>query len=1365
MKEKFHSQIVRSLVSHLTKKKNNMLFLKYYSNYDIPVEDYKDIKGVNFKLLYHKFEAYDMQGAYEPFMRWIRELYYELFSETMSVEEFVKECNVYYLQRIIFVSYINDGLCYRQEEPFPNEVEFEQEKLLEGIINIYNYISKKMPLVIVLDKLHLSCSSVLDLLAAFVNKSDSCNIAFECSINESYYLPVYMQNSWSELYRRIVTGNLTYDVESLNDDVEMNETFIFEADKIPNYLNKIRDMIYTLSFQQALYYIGIIHEKIIVDKAVDDIDIKAEVLNLYATIDVNTNNPEHALLICEDMKSIIKESDNLYYHYNCNYLLVMSQIYFKQRETAEKLVEECMAIAEKLKDKKLVMKTELAYHLAIGLWCDMLFSNIYYVEPTDAFLEEILENGYINSAIYLYGLCKERSPEIMKKIENGMQKPVYFGRSLKLAYDVGNTFAIVNMYNRKHVYAHSIGCYKYLAYITKEKEKYIHFDADDDIDYSQSSAYMCSQREEYEESHRYATSALSLIYNNMLKERYEQKLVFKTRKTNVMLSSVFLKKNNIQCIEDILHNLSVNCISAGDYQMASEYLLTMINIMESENCIRFTTGNISKIYTLAALCYYYMDVYYNCYLYEDKAERHMRHMLMTNRVSYPFWDDSLFFYRFVKGLLLKADNNLEQCEHEFELARKNMEPLYSSYFYIYPLFAIEQADLYRKQGREHDAIVCLEECIEYCKNEGLKDKCNMLYSALNKTEYVRKIYDFTLKGVTIEQILDAARYDNYEIQYSETQNDNAFINSWQEIMKKNVEYDTLVSNSMEIIKSVYNFDAALYIKVYDEDYRIEYNDTNINLNEEQVKTIINFLYVHQTAFITHRIDKNFDLYKKVINIFGYNHIVTLVCIPVIRESKLDTIFVTFQSMLENFNGNDKLLKEERLNAIQLSINQLVDTQKRLVTKLELESSLRREEQANEAKSTFLANMSHEIRTPMNTVVGLCEIVLRNDLSDEVRDNIEGILSASNNLLTIINDILDFSKIESGKMDIICSNYSLSDVISDLNNMFMLKVSEKNVKLSIEVDKDVPDNLYGDDKRLRQILINLLSNAVKFTSEGQIKLTISKEMEDDKTVLIVSVSDTGMGIKEDDLSKLFESFQRVDMQKNRNIEGTGLGLVICKTLLELMGGCIWADSEYGKGSVFTFRLPQTVVDEDIMCADVYDSTVKNKGLKSKKINITIPDANILVVDDNEMNLKVAHGLLQPYKMNIDLVNSGKKCLQAVALKEYDLILLDHMMPEMDGIETLKNLRNNPSFNTPVVALTANAISGASKMYIDNGFNDYLSKPIDLTLFEDILVRFLRDKIVANDEENADDNIVATIDYNFEGIDLNLGLHYCNNNVNV
>ncbi len=398
--------------------------------------------------------------------------------------------------------------------------------------------------------------------------------------------------------------------------------------------------------------------------------------------------------------------------------------------------------------------------------------------------------------------------------------------------------------------------------------------------------------------------------------------------------------------------------------------------------------------------------------------------------------------------------------------------------------------------------------------------------------------------------------------------------------------------------------------------------------------------------------------------------------------------------------------------------------------------------ANQAKSDFLANMSHEIRTPLNAILGMNEMIMR-EAKGTMKEYAYNVKSAGETLLAIINDILDFSKIESGKMEIIPVSYSLSSVLNDIYNMVSYKARQKGLEFNINVSPTIPDSLHGDEVRLRQILVNILNNAVKYTPKGSVTFTVQvgdNGISDESLELEFICQDTGLGIKEEDKKKLFSKFQRLDMKKNRNIEGTGLGLAITTSLVQMMKGTISVESTYGQGSTFTVRLPQRVEHYEPM--GDFKKRIEEflEQQETYQESFTAPEARILVVDDTEMNLIVVQSLLEKTQMQIDTCFSGMECLEAIKDTHYDIVFLDHMMPEMDGIETLKRakeLKGSKCKKTPFVALTANAVSGVREMFLANGFDDYISKPVDGKTLESVVQKFLpADKVLPVTKEEMD-----------------------------
>ncbi len=506
------------------------------------------------------------------------------------------------------------------------------------------------------------------------------------------------------------------------------------------------------------------------------------------------------------------------------------------------------------------------------------------------------------------------------------------------------------------------------------------------------------------------------------------------------------------------------------------------------------------------------------------------------------------------------------------------------------------------------------------------------------------------------------------------------------------------------------------------------------------------------------------LISSLIILFFCLVIASIMCFFTIRTitrpiNQLTTIASEYKN--GDFSHEIEIYDEEKMGILSSTLKSMASS---------LTEQIKNAEEANRAKSNFLANMSHEIRTPINAVLGMNEMILRESTEPEIRSYSENIKSAGTTLLNIINDILDFSKIEAGKLEITPVDYDLSTLLNDLVNMIHPRLEAKDLALNLDFDPNLPRNLFGDPIRIKQIITNILTNAAKYTEEGSItfKMSFEKpENDPDNIILLVSVKDTGTGIKPEDMKKLFSEFERIDEKRHRNIEGTGLGISITQSLLAMMGSALEVESTYGEGSDFHFALRQKFSgDETLGDFEVLRKPVGDANIVYRE-KFTAPGASILVVDDNPMNLIVFKNLVKQTLISTDTASSGDESLVMMQNKKYDIIFLDHMMPNKDGIATLHEMKqdtDNPNLNAPVICLTANAISGVRDEYIAEGFDDYLTKPINPETLEEMLIKYLPEELVEikKDDEKKSVSKNPSVSEKLSGlmdqdlIDVNVGI---------
>ena len=561
-------------------------------------------------------------------------------------------------------------------------------------------------------------------------------------------------------------------------------------------------------------------------------------------------------------------------------------------------------------------------------------------------------------------------------------------------------------------------------------------------------------------------------------------------------------------------------------------------------------------------------------------------------------------------------------------------------------------------------------------------------------------------------------------------------------------------------------------------------------------TILTCINISAYGIMLHEFTEVFTVFCAAVCLISFYHFLKATYLMV----GLVTIFMVYNLVWQG-EWRNSLVRDSSIAVIirifsvylvQFLLIMLIKRQHR--TQTMFEQKAREAETAARAKEDFLANMSHEIRTPMNAITGMVELALRNDtLPDQEKEYLYNIRAAGEELVSIIDDILDVTKISSGTLEITEEEYAITSLVHDVVNAVQVMLEEKQVALLVNVSPSIPSRLRGDDVRIKQVMMNLLSNAAKYTEKGTIHLAVESSPvsgENNMVELKVSVTDTGIGIAQEQLKDLFTKFKQADSSRNRAKGGSGLGLIISKRLVELMRGTIFAKSVLGKGSEFVFTVkqeiidarpcietdPQTVLQPVVKQEDRSVSRVNSRKKEDRQTTFTAPDAKILLVDDNKVNLKVAEGLLRPYKMHIETVDSGRQAIEMVRNRIYDLVFMDHMMPQMDGVEAtriIRSLEDERFRMIPIVALSANAVRGAREMFLEAGMNDFVPKPIEMRIMDRVLRKWLpNDKIISgrNDEEidtkeEATSGADDSLSWQMEGIDVTVGMKYSGDDENL
>ena len=555
-----------------------------------------------------------------------------------------------------------------------------------------------------------------------------------------------------------------------------------------------------------------------------------------------------------------------------------------------------------------------------------------------------------------------------------------------------------------------------------------------------------------------------------------------------------------------------------------------------------------------------------------------------------------------------------------------------------------------------------------------------------------------------------------------------------------------------------------------------------------VLSFLIFLNVFCYSIVFHEFTEPFTVLCAAVCLISFYRVIKVNLFMLVLSTILVVYGVVTQGGIGIFLERDAsiavIVRIFSLYMIQLLLLMYIYQQNNLIKIVD--KKIREAEAAGQAKDDFLANMSHEIRTPMNAIVGMVELALQDDgMPEEQKDYLYEIQAAGEDLLSIIDDILDVTRIGTGNLEITEEDYEITSLIHDVTNMIQVTLGDKDVTLHVNVQPDIPTRLRGDGVRIKQIMMNLLGNAVKYTEKGSITLDVTAEKVPDRPDLIklgVAVTDTGIGIAPEQVEDLFTEFKQANSRRNRQAGGSGLGLAISRKLLELMNGSIQAHSEEGKGSTFSFTLPQVIVDDRPCLGEgqQFDREVsageemKRRYEKRKKENLqrsfTAPDAQILIVDDNKVNLKVAEGLLRPYQMKIDTAESGGRAIEMIQSKQYDLIFMDHMMPGMDGVDAtriIRELEDEYYHKVPIIALSANAVRGAREMFLRSGMSDFVPKPIEMRAIDRVLRKWLPEEMIHSRQEEADgaakeDGEINPSSWHIEGIDIAVGMEYAGGN---
>ena len=909
------SNLVSSVLQKLYYEDHNVSFFKHYNTFSIPLQAVNNavVKSGNIvQILYHEFKPGTIKAAYCPMMDWINALYERYYASEATFEAFLDNAGVYFLHKGIYSHYRENGVCQRTEEVIPVENEYEHEKFLKGLLGIFNYISQKVPLLIVLNKIHLAPLSVYEFLYKEITENPNNKMAVICTINDVYVVPDYVKSIKNDIIVALDAKNMVQDwgLEDKENAIDENDIFTPTNEDFGKYLVLINNMVESGAMAQAIYYCDSIKQSLDDGSLTIDEDSIHRFYRLYADANFKIGNYPRTLTLCDERKGIIsaKSDENTVnrFNYEYSYLVALCHSCAGQDTLAEKYAEDCSEFAKNSGDEYLIFMTELLECMArFRSWTNVYLWHVDFT-PSANFLSNAEKYHYYNHLAYIYLFCfgNDRSfynvdPEFCESHEH-YKKGMYFADML------GNEAVKLRAFKKNVVFSSGFGYYPAVD----------HF-------YKKSLVILSKQDNLAEMGNVYN----GLGYNRIVSEQFNEADAYFNS-----AMEIWYRLGKPENMGESLYNMAVNAMLARDYQSASEFLVTAVRIMKNLNQNKLEFCNMSKIYGMIALCFIKLGVEYNAQLYLNRMQLVLYHLIFPEgEPSYFLWDDDMFFYYFDRGLVARKDS-LAEAQHNFDRANFHLKRTEGLWFFAYELFAIEQADLYRAQGRHVEANELLQECLQFCEKNKYKDKIERINSALTGNPIEEKHYNIGLKKISVSQAIELSRRVGAELQLRLKNKSIDFLTNWQELMNRDdIESKSLINTSMYSIQNNYNADKILYLNVENGKADLVYCDRDYHPSPEMLQGIVSFFIRNPNEFMTNRLEKSFYDYKDLISLFGINKVVSMIGVPIVVDGKLQSILLALMEMHDNFANNFSLFLDGDLTIFSVAFHQLVDALNRLAT--------------------------------------------------------------------------------------------------------------------------------------------------------------------------------------------------------------------------------------------------------------------------------------------------------------------------------------------------------------------------------------------------------------------------------------------------
>ena len=904
-KENYLDSIINTIENSIESNTKKVVFINNHSNFVLPKNRILNaLKSTNeYILLTHTFKSDVVQGPYEPFMDWIRQIYIEYYQNEISEEDFLKESGVYYNHMEVFVTFLKTGHCIRKEDVIMYEVDYEKEKFLISLMNIFKYITNEKILYFGLNRMHLAHMSTIKFILEYLKVANETRIGMFVTYDKSVEVYDYIKNEWNKLIKEIDIKELDFDLSSFINmkSSQSNKQFIPKIEESDEYLLKVSNMLSCMAREQAAYYLSIIYQKIEREKFNIPSTKKFNLLAIYALVTLQEHDASTALMLCKVMQAHVDTEKNYSFKYVYNYLMCLTQIELMQVKVAIEYALECIDIAKEINNKYLLFKAKILYVNAkcYGWKVANEYTDIGSV--VDGLEEELATYNFLNTLAYYY-LNKFAMDVVDYSGIRDISKSKYIAKTLYLAEKIQNNGLILYAYERMIVKASSDGH---------------HICVDDLYHKYAESLKLLGKKYPNENYNEFPYDGIG--YNYVIRERYVQANEFFNESIRISYQN-----KNVENIASTFYNKAINAIIAGEYAIADEYLSSCFKIM---SCIGITTifqCNASKLYGLRALCNYYLDMEYKSYVNLNVIERLLLHIVnTTDEASCAMWDDDLFLYHFVKALLYKNNDDLDLAEIEFKIAKVHMERSSSFLFCSYPLYAIEVFELYCRIRKVDEANKILEECIAFCEKNGYTIKKEQLENKLLGKKNMDTRYRLGMKKNEIQQITDMSRKVGNKIKDTTRQKEITFLSNWQDFLRKDRTTTALFGKeALSMLKDTFSFDGILYINVVDKKPQILYSDLDKKVSKEEVDYITSFFRTRNNMLAISRMDKVFNEYDQILNIFNKNRIHTLVGIPLVNDNEMVSVLIAYMNFESVCRLRKTVLSQHQLSIVKYAFHQL-----------------------------------------------------------------------------------------------------------------------------------------------------------------------------------------------------------------------------------------------------------------------------------------------------------------------------------------------------------------------------------------------------------------------------------------------------------